>query len=205
MPLTPSGKIDRKDLPAPVAESGASPDDFVGPRTEAEEMVAALWMEALGIGRVDVHDDFFALGGHSLLASQILARLRSDHGIILSFRSMFEKPTIEAFAPLVEEKLLGSSSRPASAAKIPRRQSKEPARASLLQERLYLLEEMDPAQQVVHNLPAAWRLRGPLDPSVLSRALDAVAERHETLRTTVVMQQGVLVRSFRNRPTCRSS
>jgi amino acid adenylation domain-containing protein len=193
MPLTPSGKIDRKSLPAPVVESGAAPDDFVGPRTEAEEIVAALWKEALGIGRVDVHDDFFALGGHSLLASQILARLRSDHGIVLSFRSMFEKPTIEMFAPLVEEKLRGPSSRPTSAAKIPRRQSKEPARASLLQERLYLLEEMDPAQQVVHNLPAAWRLKGPLDPSILNRALDAVAERHETLRTTVVMRQGVLV------------
>ncbi len=73
MPLTPSGKIDRKSLPAPTAHDAERRDDFVAPRTPVEELVASLWREALSLPRVSIDDDFFALGGHSLLASQILA------------------------------------------------------------------------------------------------------------------------------------
>ena len=179
LPLTPSGKIDRRALPAPQGGDAAPTADFVPSRTPTEELLAALWREALALPRVSVNDDFFALGGHSLLASQILARLRRDHGIELPFRRFFEAPTIARFAALVDGAQRTASAEPA----LERPPGEEP-RPSLLQERLLLLEEMDPAQRLVHNLPAAWRLSGALDRGALERSLQEIVARHETLRTS---------------------
>ena len=186
MPLTPSGKIDRKKLPAPQTGS-SSTSDFVSPRTDTERKIAAIWEEVLGVGRVGVHDDFFALGGHSLLASQVLARLRRDHGVSLSFRKMFEAPTLAKLAALID----GVPAIPSAAADvaIPRRAGTEPAPLSVAQRRLWLLEEMDPGQRVVHNLPAAWRLEGALDVAALKRSVDELVRRHDTLRTNLLRGQ----------------
>jgi amino acid adenylation domain-containing protein len=188
LPLTPSGKIDRKALPAPQAgESDAA--EFVAPRTEAERLVAGLWAEALGVPRISVDDDFFALGGHSLLASQILARLRRDHGVELSFRKIFEAPTVARFAALIES--AGTAEPSAAAQAIPRRESRGPAPLSAVQERLWLLEEMDPVQRALHNLSAAWRLRGPVEPALVERALQQFIARHEIMRTSFRVVDGV--------------
>ena len=189
LPLTPSGKIDRKGLPAPDMNAAAS-EDFVAPRTETEKIVAALWGEALGIGRMSIVDDFFSLGGHSLLASQVLARLRRDYGVNLPFRKIFEAPTVEQFARLVEEK---QKSEPAAQEQqpIPKRPHADWAPLSVMQERLWLLEEMEPRQRAVHNLGVSWRLRGPLNVAVLEEALQRFVDRHAIMRTGVQVVDGV--------------
>jgi amino acid adenylation domain-containing protein len=188
MPLTPSGKINRKALPAPTELGSIDDREFVEPRTECEQVVAQLWMEALVLPRVSVHDDFFALGGHSLLASQVLARLRRDHGIVLPFRKMFEAPTIEQFAKLLETSK--NQGEPAAPVNIARRKGTGPAPLSMAQERIRLLEEMEPGKKLVHNLPAAWRLVGDLDVERLKVALQTLAQRHETLRTGIRLHDG---------------
>jgi amino acid adenylation domain-containing protein len=188
MPLTPSGKINRKALPAPTVAAGPSDAEFVAPRTADEALLAVLWQEALGVPRVSVHDDFFALGGHSLLASQILSRLRRDHGIDLSFRKIFEAPTIARLAEVMGSRnptAEGSGGQP-----IPRRAEPGPAPLSMSQNRLWLLEEMDPSQRLIHNLPAAWRLDGPVDAAILQRALTEIERRHDMLRTTIQVVGG---------------
>jgi amino acid adenylation domain-containing protein len=187
-PLTPSGKIDRRRLPAPPTESAAPIESFVAPRTPTEAMLADLWQQALGIGRVSVHDDFFALGGHSLLASQILARLRRDHRIELLFRKMFEAPTVALLAQVVDAQSRDSELTDTA---IERRTHADHVRLSASQERIWLLEMMDPHQRVAHNLPAAWRLSGPLCQDALQRSLDALVVRHETLRTCVTVKSGI--------------
>ncbi len=183
LPLTPSGKVDRKRLPAPQVEDTTSQTAFEPPSTETEKVLAELWAKLLGLGRVSVSDDFFALGGHSLLASQILGRLRRDHGIELSFRQFFQTPTIRGLAKVVDG---GRTQAPAEPAvrSLDVRPAGERVPLSISQERIYRLEEMHPAQRLVHNLPAAWELRGPIDRERLQSSLDRVAERHETLRTT---------------------
>lgn len=188
MPLTPSGKIDRKALAA-IATPKQERADFVEPRTPTERMLEQLWKEALGIGRVSVHDDFFTLGGHSLLASQLLSRLRHDHGIVLSFRKIFEAPTIEKLAAVVDAQLVAS---PAVASlAIPHRDGATTAPLSILQERLILLEELDPATRPTHGLTASWRFRGPLDVARLERVLADFVQRHELMRTAFPMVDGV--------------
>ena len=67
---------------------------FVEPRTETERAIAALWGELLGIAGVGAEDDFFELGGNSLLLMQVSTRLRSDVGIVLSMRDLFDTPTV---------------------------------------------------------------------------------------------------------------
>jgi amino acid adenylation domain-containing protein len=190
LPLTTSGKVDRRALPAPQQEEVPAAA-FVAPRDELEAALAKLWCEALSVPRVSVEDDFFAIGGHSLLASQVLARVRRDLHVEVPFRKMFEAPTIVQFARVVAE--LQSQG---AGEDIPLLKTSGPPEPSLLQERLVLLEEMDPDQRLVHSLPAAWRIHGALDKVALRKALDQVVARHETLRSSFKREAGKLVETI---------
>ncbi len=185
-PLTPNGKIDRKALPSPKIEREAS--EYVEPRTPEERLVAALWQEALGIPRVSVNDNFFQLGGHSLLASQISARLRRDHGVVVPFRKFFEAPTIERFAALIGGAERSSEGGPSA---IPRRTERGRAPVTIMQQRLVVLEEMQPHLRAVHRLGSAFRLRGSLDHEAMRRSIERILERHDTLRTVIEWEDGV--------------
>ncbi len=100
LPLTPSGKIDRRALPAPDATAGPA-GGSVPPRTPLEEELAALWREVLGVEHLGVHDSFFDLGGHSLLAVRLMSRIRRRLGRDLPLTSLFAGPTIEHQAALL--------------------------------------------------------------------------------------------------------
>ncbi|MFL6291049.1 MAG: amino acid adenylation domain-containing protein [Thermoanaerobaculia bacterium] len=99
LPLTPSGKVDRKALPEP--DSGPAPG-FVAPRTAVEEVLAEIWAELLGIAQIGVHDNFFERGGHSLLAVLLMARIEKRLGKTLPLAALFSAPTLEALAALAE-------------------------------------------------------------------------------------------------------
>ncbi len=94
MPLTPSGKINRRGLPEPDESARAVVQEFVEPRTAVEAVVAKVWREILGVEKVGVNDNFFDLGGHSLLATQVISRLKSSFKTNLPLRSLFESPTV---------------------------------------------------------------------------------------------------------------
>jgi hypothetical protein len=98
LPVTTAGKVDLARLPEP----GPAPDDLdaghVAPVTPAEELVASIWTEVLGIERVGADDDFFELGGHSLLAIQVVSRLRARGGLEVPVRLAFERPRLAELA-----------------------------------------------------------------------------------------------------------
>jgi thioester reductase-like protein len=75
---------------------------MVAPRTPTEEVLAAIWAEVLGLAEVGATDDFFALGGHSLLATQVVARARDAFGVDVSLQSVFQAPTIQELARVVD-------------------------------------------------------------------------------------------------------
>ena len=106
LPLTPSGKIDRRALPDPAEVERVV--EFVAPRTPLEEKLAGIWGELLGIERVGVHDDFFALGGHSLLATQAVIRIRNTITDI-PLHSLFNAPTVSALAEAIVDSELESA------------------------------------------------------------------------------------------------
>ncbi|WNZ58697.1 AMP-binding protein [Myxococcus sp. MxC21-1] len=94
LPLTPNGKVDRKALAATELRSRVAAETFVTPRTDAERVLAGIFSEVLGVPRVGLHDDFFELGGHSLLATQVVARVRTELGVDMPLRALFEAPTV---------------------------------------------------------------------------------------------------------------
>jgi amino acid adenylation domain-containing protein len=103
IPLTPSGKLDTRALPAPEL---ASAEGFIAPRTPAEEVLAEIWAEVLRVERVGATDDFFALGGHSLLIMRLIARMQEVFELDFSIRTVFAMPTLEAMAAEVERRVV---------------------------------------------------------------------------------------------------
>ncbi|WP_347652348.1 amino acid adenylation domain-containing protein [Plantactinospora sp. B5E13] len=95
LPVTVNGKLDRRALPAPPADSGGP---VVEPRNPAEERVAAIWAETLGVERLGVHDDFFDLGGHSLQVARVVARIGAEWGLRLPMSILAEQPTVATLA-----------------------------------------------------------------------------------------------------------
>ncbi|RKH35462.1 amino acid adenylation domain-containing protein [Corallococcus praedator] len=100
LPLTPSGKVDRRLLRARVAPTGNAAE-YVAPATPEELTLAGIWTELLGRPRIGARDDFFALGGHSLMAAQIVSRVREALGVELPLTAVFESPTLAGLAEVV--------------------------------------------------------------------------------------------------------
>ena len=103
VPLLPSGKVNRAALAGCGATALVDSHDWLGPRTETEAQLAAIWQELLKVERVGVDQSFFELGGHSLLVLQMTARIRRAMEVELPVRSVFETPTIAALAQEVEK------------------------------------------------------------------------------------------------------
>ncbi|WP_413626317.1 amino acid adenylation domain-containing protein [Luteibacter sp. Lutesp34] len=182
VPLLPNGKIDRKALPPPVAHSVAAPGQRTAPRNEDERRVAAAMEAVLCLPDLDIRDDFFALGGHSLLAAQLTARLNREFGVTLSFRTLFDAPTIEQLAAAIGSQV-ASGAAPAAEPIVHRAESaQEHAPLSLMQRRLWALERMNPGR-VTYNAPSAHRLRGKLDEHAFGMAFQALIQRQPIMRT----------------------
>ncbi|MET0396369.1 MAG: amino acid adenylation domain-containing protein, partial [Longimicrobiaceae bacterium] len=187
LPLNANGKLDRRALPAPAY--GSAEDRFVAPRTAAEEVLAGIWSQVLGVERVGVEEGFFDLGGHSLLATQVASRARRAFGVEVPLRALFEARTVAGLAARIEAlRSTGASSAPPME-RVPRTEAMP---ASFAQQRLWVVDRLEPGS-AAYNMAGALRLRGPLDPAALRAGLDALVARHETLRTTFSEQGGVPV------------
>ncbi|GGO96051.1 non-ribosomal peptide synthetase [Wenjunlia tyrosinilytica] len=189
LPLTPNGKLDRSALPAPDP-SASRTAPYVAPRTGTETLLAEVWEDILGCGKVGSRDDFFReLGGNSLDATRAVARVRAATGVALQVSALFEAPTVAALAEQVEAGRAAASVGGASDAITPVDRT-GPLPLSYAQRRIWMLSQVDGAN-TAYNIPAAIRIGGPLDIDVLVRALGEVVARHEALRTNFVQVDGV--------------
>ncbi|MBC6435454.1 hypothetical protein FM036_38785, partial [Nostoc sp. HG1] len=100
LPLTPSGKVDRRVLPAPDLHSEIT-EKYIAPRTPIEEMLAQIWAQVLKVEQVGIYDNFFELGGHSLLATQLVSRIRNIFKVELPLRELFAAATVAELAHLI--------------------------------------------------------------------------------------------------------
>ncbi|WP_457027864.1 amino acid adenylation domain-containing protein [Kitasatospora sp. P5_F3] len=179
LPLTPTGKLDRRALPAPdhtPRETGRPP------RTPQEAQLCDLFAEILGFDRAGIEDDFFELGGHSLLAARLIARIRSAAGVELTVRDLFEAPTVSRLA----ERIRGAH-RARKGSYVMERPEEIPL--SYAQRRLWFLNKLE-GPNSTYNVAHTIRLRGRLDVDALHSAVSDVVGRHEALRTVFLEVDG---------------
>ncbi len=187
LPLSPNGKIDRQSLVV-VAQSDTAEasEGYVAPRNPVEEVLCSIWAELLGLPRVGVNDNFFAIGGHSLLATQLVSRVRNVFRVDLTVRTLFESPTVAPLAAWIDdEKRSGASARPAV---LPVSRDRT-LPVSFGQQRLWFLDQLNP-NSAVYNIPVRLQLLGELDRLALETSLNAIVQRHESLRTTFAIAEG---------------
>ncbi len=185
LPQTPNGKIDRKALPAPEYSRDSSAE-CIPPRTTTEETIEGIWAEVLKLDHAGVTDNFFELGGHSLLATQVVSRIRQTLGVELPLRYLFEYPTISELALRVDERTIAISPAQHTIQRVPR---DRPLPLSFAQQRMWFLDQLEPGQPLF-NIPCAQRVDSMLDLDILQRAIDALVERHETLRSNFSATNG---------------
>jgi amino acid adenylation domain-containing protein len=184
LPLTPSGKVDRGALPAPVALEDPRAL-WAPPRDQLEEAVAGFFTDLLRLPRVGIHDDFFTLGGHSLLLTQLLSRLLRTFDVELSFRQLIlGGATVAGIA----EHLRQAGRREALPPIEPVPRDEAPP-LSFSQLRQWFLVQLDPASGD-YNIPFAIELGGALAPRLLARGVAAIVARHEVLRTSFAAHGG---------------
>ena len=184
MPLTPSGKIDRRTLPIQAPEHHVGRRPCTPPRTLLEEVVAGLFTDVLGAGRVGRDEDFFELGGDSLLATQLVSRMSAALGQEVPLRTLFEASTVAAFASRLD-----ASTLPASAPLHVRRPRPHPLPLSFAQQRLFVAAQNE-AQSRAYSNPVVIDVRGPLDVTRLKDVFREVVRRHEALRTVFRFDRG---------------
>ncbi len=174
-PVTPSGKLDRKALPAPggAAERRA----YTAPRTITEMKLAKLWEEVLKYGPAGARDHFFEEGGHSLKATALVSRIAKTFGVQVPLKEIFAKPTLAELAAVIQE--LDES--PHAAIEPAEKQDTYPV--SSAQKRMYVLQQLEDGG-VGYNMPAALKLTGPLDRARLDEVFRQLIRRHESLRTS---------------------
>jgi amino acid adenylation domain-containing protein len=107
LPLTPSGKLNRRALPAPESLEDRTNDRLVtttsAPETRLEKMLSAIWSELLGVKAIGVNDNFFELGGHSLSAVRLFAQIEKRLGKRLPLSILFQAPTVAQLAAVIQK------------------------------------------------------------------------------------------------------
>ena len=184
LPLTPSGKVDRRALSAPDSLRWETEQGYVAPRTPIEEVLASIWANLLGLEQVGINDNFFELGGHSLLATRLMSQIRDALQIDLAVRQLFEHPTIAELAQSIEKVMRGRQKSPLQPLTLTARPGAIPL--SFAQQRLWFLDQMEPGNSF-YNISSALRLYGPFDHPALERSFTEIVRRHEVLRTTFQM------------------
>jgi len=184
LPLNRNGKIDRTQLTAigtPLQRT------LIAPRDNTEEQLVKIWCDVIGCSEVSTEDNFFDIGGHSLLATRVAARVSEHFRIKTELRALFEHPTVARYASWLRAALKLS---PLSIAeKIPEIVRDQPLLLSSAQERLWFLDQMTP-NSPAYNISYALGIKGQLAPDVLERALGALLQRHESLRTCFKSEGG---------------
>ncbi|MEO6195391.1 MAG: amino acid adenylation domain-containing protein [Thermoanaerobaculia bacterium] len=180
LPLTRTGKVDRRALPEPAMEP---PEGGTAPHTAVEELIAGIWGDLLEREpeTIGVNDNFFDLGGHSLLATRALSRMRGALGVAVSLRTLFETPTVAGLAEEVERRLGDALTVASPLVPVPRGEGIA-IPLSFTQQRMWILDQLEPGS-FAYNLTTALRLHGRLEIATFGSALAEIVRRHEALRT----------------------
>ncbi|HEJ6926013.1 TPA: amino acid adenylation domain-containing protein [Serratia marcescens] len=180
LPLTGNGKLDKRALPVPQVDAYVR-EAYAPPQGEAENLLAAIWRELLGIERVGRYDHFFELGGHSLMAVRLANRVQQA-GWQLPLQALFASPVLHVLAQALE---VAPAQEPLPILPVARDGDLP---LSFAQQRLWFLTQLEGMSETYH-IPLALRLHGRLDRQALQHSLDALYARHESLRSRFITRE----------------
>ncbi|CAH1057343.1 non-ribosomal peptide synthetase [Paenibacillus pseudetheri] len=176
IPLTPTGKIDRRALPKP-GQADVGTRELVPLSTDTERKLAEIWKELLGMDVISAKDSFFELGGHSLKAAGMVSRIAERFGVQMPLRDIFMNPTLEGLAAHLD------TSETVATALIPKQPEREHYPMSRAQRRQFMMGLIS-GEATMYHVPFAVHMQGKLDVERLEEAFLVMMRRHESLRTT---------------------
>lgn len=198
MPLTPSGKLNRRALPPPDLAAYAH-QLYEAPDGALEQTVAGIWQELLHVTQIGRNDDFFGLGGHSLNGMRLMVAIEERLRVRLPVVAIFQHPTLARFARCVADASPVETSHPQA---IARRVRSSVTPLSYSQQARWAggaFLDRTPLRQVA----AALHLRGNLRRDLLQASWEQVVQRHEALRTRLVFRDGAPMQEVASAIDCR--
>ncbi len=180
MPLSSSGKVNKKALPEPVLETEVG---YVEPQDELEKRIQNIWQEVLELERIGTYDNFFEIGGHSLRIIQVLNAIRQELGAKIAIAEVFRHPTIKELAAVIK----GAETEAHSP--IEPIEKKEYYEVSHSQKRVWVICQFE-GGSAAFNMPGAYLLEGILDKGAFEKVFNTLVERHESLRTLFISIDG---------------
>ena len=174
LPLTPSGKVDRKALPAPDG-THLPRSPYAAPRNEVERTLASLWEQVLHVDRVGVQDNFFSLGGDSLLGLRVVSQARQA-GLDLTIRQLLQFQTVAGLAAAVGTLQQRGDEPP------------EPEGPLALTPNQHVSFETEDPERHIWTSSAFFEVDEPLDATLLAQTVRLMVERHDALRVRSVRE-----------------
>ena len=177
MPLNVSGKIDHNALPEP--EFSGTDENFEAPHTDTQKRLCKIWEELLGVENPGINGNFFYLGGNSLKVVQLALRVNSEFGKNISAEDLFTSKTVKEQADLLDGAAGGSS------LKIERTADMPDYPVLNAQRRMVLVDRIA-GPGTAYNITQIYRTGDEFDAIGLKKALFAIAESQEALRTCFI-------------------
>ncbi len=180
LPMTPSGKVDRKALPLPDTSHNSLDAGFVAPRNPTEEGLAAIWAEVLRLEQVSIHDNFFELGGDSIISIQMISRA-NQAGLQFTPKQLFQHQTIAGLAAVA-----GTAIRSIQAQQD---QVTGPVPLTPIQHWFF---EQDFPEPHCFNQSAQFEVPSDANPELLRQVVQHLIYHHDALRLRFVQQNNRL-------------
>ena len=187
IPLTTNGKLDTAALPDPLSAI-LKASEYVPPATEVEQKLVGIWKAIFSLTQVSVLDNFFELGGHSITAIKMLHRVHKEISTEAQINDIFSYPTIRQLGERIEKMASEVSKH------IPVAEPKEYYETSYSQKRFWLAEQTGEGY-VGYNVPSVY-IFSALNVEAFEKAIEALIERHEILRTTFTEVDGILMQKI---------
>jgi amino acid adenylation domain-containing protein len=192
MPLTTSGKLDRKSLPECGTPIKAD-IQYIAPRNHLEHQLANHWAEILKLDKIGIYHNFFEMGGDSLRGNLLLAQINSHFNAGTAIKDLFEAPTINEFAKILS---LAKTKKYTSITPV---EKKEYYPAASAQKRLFVIHQLN-KHDTNYNLSLGMIIEGRLDKDRLKNTVKQLVMRHESLRTGFRIQDGEIVQKIEENP-----
>ena len=197
LPLSTSGKVDRRSLPDPTALAEFSGTGaYEPPETDSEQLLSAIWTACLGVSRISRDDNFLDIGGDSLSIVEVMAQVQRQMHVDISLEEVYRCPTLRAWAELIDRAQVLNYQ------PMIRVEDRRSYPVSAAQRQMYVVAQSAP-ESLAYNIPAVFELRGEVDAAALENAIRRLIERHEALRTGFVMRGGSLCQVIHRRAAFR--